>query len=75
MWDCDGDARHAVRLLGVVPVLLLVVNFRVCCWGVGVVFGNCIVDASILACLHVLCGCVYIFCFVGVLGRSVDALV
>ena len=78
MWDCDGDARHAVRLLGVVPVPLLVGRWCLLsvCWGVGVVFGNCIVDASILACLHVLCGCVvFLFCrcfraFGGCLGMK-----
>ena len=81
MWDCDGDARHAVRLLGVVPVPLLVGRWCLLsvCWGVGVVFGNCIVDASILNacvadCFVVGCVCgnelwfvvIFLFVFVGV---------
>ena len=71
VWDRDGDTRHAVGLLGVMPVLLLVGEAGgLACWGVGVVFGNRIVDASIFACLHVevicafkavcvVCGCVF----------------
>ncbi len=43
--------------LGVVPVLLLMgecaVTVGLVCWGVGVVFGNRIVDVSIFACLRV----------------------
>ena len=51
LWDRDGDTRHAVGLLGVMPVLLLVGEAGgLACWGVGVVFGNRIVDASIFAC-------------------------
>ena len=51
VWDRDGDTRHAVGLLGVMPVLLLVGEAGgLACWGVGVVFGNRIVDASIFAC-------------------------
>ena len=43
--------RRAVGLLGVMPVLLLVGEAGgLACWGVGVVFGNRIVDASIFAC-------------------------
>ncbi len=65
---------------------MLVRGFFLLAWGVGVVFGNCIVDASILnacGCTFVV-GCVcgnelwfvviFLFVFVGVLGRSVDAL-
>ena len=48
-----GSIRHAVGLLGVMPVLLLVGEAGgLACWGVGVVFGNRIVDASIFACPH-----------------------
>ena len=46
-----GSIRRAVGLLGVMPVLLLVGEAGgLACWGVGVVFGNRIVDASIFAC-------------------------
>ena len=66
---------------------MLVRGFFLLVWGVGVVFGNCIVDASILNacvadCFVVGCVCgnelwfvvIFLFVFVGVLGRSVDAL-
>ena len=69
LWERGKDARRAVRLLGVMPLLPSIdvdVNGSWCCglcglWccvlvgvvrGVGVVFGFCIVDASIFACPH-----------------------
>ena len=77
---CLGHARHAVRLLGSIPEPLLC-RWVLCLsvWGVGVVFGNCIVDASILNacvadCFVVGCVCgnelwfvvIFLFVFVGV---------